>query len=148
MDWIALFAAATILAAAAAMIVIALTLTTDRDRSNSDRGPLRPVRRATPSDSHVVTMRSTVSPDEARALRADRLKRRPEPEAPRRSVLHAPAAPKAAIVSEIGAREVGFRVRAPGFFDDPLGRYQERYWDGERWTEYVKSANNRFIDPL
>ena len=60
----------------------------------------------------------------------------------------APPAPKAAIVSGIGAKEVGFEVRAPGFFDDPLGRYQERYWDGERWTEYVKSANNRFIDPL
>ena len=148
MDWIALFAAATILAAAAAMIVIALTLTTDRSRADSVRASLSPVRRATPADSGALSMRSTVSPDEARAMRADRLKRRPQPESPRRSVLHAPPAPKAAIVSEVGAKEVGFEVRAPGFFDDPVGRYQERYWDGERWTEYVKSANNRFIDPL
>ena len=91
MDWIALFVAATILAAAAAMIVIALTLTSGRGRRSADRTALAPVRRATPPDPSLVTMRSTVSPDEARAMRADRLKRRPEPEAPRRSVLHARA---------------------------------------------------------
>lgn len=152
MDWIALFAAATILAAAAAMIVIALTLTGDRTRArrqDADRlAGAPPVRRATPSNGSLVTFRSAVSPDEARAMRADRLLRRPEPETPRRSVLDAPAAPKASILSSDGAREIGFEVRDPGFFDDPLGRYEQRYWDGDRWTEYVKTETGRFIDPM
>ena len=151
MDWIALFAAATILAAAAALIVIALTLTGGRGRAQgsvTEHLAMPPVRRATPSDSSLVTLRSAVSPDEARAIRADRLLRRPEPESPRRSVLHAPSAPKASILSADGGREVGFEVRAPGFFDDPLGRYQQRYWDGDRWTEYVKTEDSRFIDPM
>lgn len=152
MDWIALFAAATILAAAAAMIVIALTLTGDRTRARRREAErlaaVPPVLRATPSDGSLVTFRSAVSPDEERAMRADRLLRRPEPESARRSVLDAPAAPKASILSSDGAREIGFEVRDPGFFDDPLGRYEQRYWDGDRWTEYVKTETGRFIDPM
>jgi len=43
---------------------------------------------------------------------------------------------------------VGFEVRVPGFFDDPMGRHELRYWDGRRWTEYVKERGERFTDPL
>ncbi len=149
MDWIALFAAATILAAAAAMIVIALTLTSDRTRSSRNPTSTPTVLRATPPDARLIDLRSTVSPDEVRAMRADRLLRRPQPETPRkRSVLHAPSAPKATISTANGAKEVGFEVRSPGFFDDPLDRYEQRYWDGDRWTEYVKTDGVRFIDPM
>ena len=81
-------------------------------------------------------------------MRADRLLRRPQPETPRRSVLHAPSAPKATISTTNGGREVGFEVRSPGFFDDPLSRYEQRYWDGDRWTEHVKTDGARFIDPM
>src|SRR5690606_29323812 len=33
-----------------------------------------------------------------------------------------------------------------GWFRDPLGRYEHRYWDGARWTEHVGSAGQQTID--
>ncbi len=42
----------------------------------------------------------------------------------------------------------GFKKRAPGFFSDPIGRHELRYWNGSSWTEYVKEGGDRFIDPL
>ena len=43
---------------------------------------------------------------------------------------------------------VGFSVRPPGFFDDPIGRHEQRYWDGSGWTEHCKEGEERFTDPL
>ena len=43
---------------------------------------------------------------------------------------------------------IGFATRGPGFFEDPVGRHELRYWDGARWTEYVKERGERFTDPL
>ncbi|MGD9998218.1 MAG: DUF2510 domain-containing protein [Ilumatobacteraceae bacterium] len=31
---------------------------------------------------------------------------------------------------------------------DPLGRYERRYWDGQRWTEHVVSGGVQQVDPL
>jgi len=45
-------------------------------------------------------------------------------------------------------RAEGFKARTPGFFDDPMGRHELRYWDGRSWTEYVKENGERFTDPL
>lgn len=45
-------------------------------------------------------------------------------------------------------RAEGFKARNPGFFDDPMGRHELRYWDGHTWTEYVKEHGERFTDPL
>ena len=45
-------------------------------------------------------------------------------------------------------RAEGFKTRNPGFFDDPMGRHELRYWDGHTWTEYVKEHGERFTDPL
>lgn len=28
------------------------------------------------------------------------------------------------------------RAAAPGWYEDPLGRFQSRWWNGERWTEH------------
>lgn len=39
-------------------------------------------------------------------------------------------------------------TRAPGFSEDPMGRHEQRYWDGTRWTEYVKDDGLRTVDPL
>lgn len=39
------------------------------------------------------------------------------------------------------AREAGWRT-------DPYGRYQQRYWDGERWTEHVSAGGTALVDPL
>lgn len=42
----------------------------------------------------------------------------------------------------------GFSVRKPGFFEDPIGRHEQRYWDGSGWTEHCKEGEQRFSDPL
>ena len=30
---------------------------------------------------------------------------------------------------------------------DPAGRYTDRYWDGERWTEWTRNGNDYLTDP-
>lgn len=98
-----------------------------------------------------------------RAARAQRLRKRPVPEHnghkrvvskadPKRTPAHAPnRAPLERTgrkLSVEGDRTEGFARRGPGFFDDPVGRHELRYWDGHRWTEYVKERGERFTDPL
>jgi hypothetical protein len=39
-------------------------------------------------------------------------------------------------------------VSSPGWFPDPLGRYEFRYHNGEQWTSDVASSGNRAVDPL
>lgn len=34
-----------------------------------------------------------------------------------------------------------------GWFPDPLGRHEGRYWDGRAWTEHVTSHGHQGIDP-
>ena len=34
-----------------------------------------------------------------------------------------------------------------GWYDDPSGRYQLRYWDAEAWTEHVSASGQQFKDP-
>ena len=35
-----------------------------------------------------------------------------------------------------------------GWLNDPYGRFQQRYWDGERWTEHVSTGGRQEVDPL
>jgi uncharacterized Tic20 family protein len=35
-----------------------------------------------------------------------------------------------------------------GWHTDPLGRFQLRYWDGERWTEHVSTNGVPSVSPL
>jgi uncharacterized membrane protein YwzB len=35
-----------------------------------------------------------------------------------------------------------------GWFHDPYGRYQERYWDGKDWTGHVLTDGQQSVDPL
>ena len=35
----------------------------------------------------------------------------------------------------------------PGWFDDPSGRHEIRYWDGRRWTRHVSDHGRRSVDP-
>ncbi|MDL5485943.1 DUF4041 domain-containing protein [Microbacterium wangruii] len=37
---------------------------------------------------------------------------------------------------------------APGWFPDPTGRHERRYWDGAAWTEHVFSAGSQSTDPM
>jgi hypothetical protein len=34
-----------------------------------------------------------------------------------------------------------------GWYADPSGRYELRYWDGLAWTEHVSRAGQQFTDP-
>ena len=36
----------------------------------------------------------------------------------------------------------------PGWFPDPLGRHEQRYWDGQQWTEHVASHGRQSVDPV
>jgi hypothetical protein len=35
----------------------------------------------------------------------------------------------------------------PGWFTDPSGRHQQRYWSGSAWTEHVTDAGVPGADP-
>jgi Protein of unknown function (DUF2510) len=37
---------------------------------------------------------------------------------------------------------------APGWFPDPLGRFDYRYWDGAQWSEHVSRDGQTYVDPL
>lgn len=105
--------------------------------------------------------------DRRLAERAARLSGRPVPEPA--SLVHSPrvhqvaesSAPAHAATLTVAAQSggvsgaadhfdstEGFSARNPGFFEDPLGRHELRYWDGHAWTEYVKERGERFTDPL
>ena len=34
-----------------------------------------------------------------------------------------------------------------GWYNDPAGRYELRYWDGSAWTEHVSRAGQQYMDP-
>src|SRR5215210_5016513 len=36
---------------------------------------------------------------------------------------------------------------APGWYPDPSRRFEQRYWDGSRWTEHVVRQGQRSVDP-
>ena len=171
-EWLALVVAAVLLAGAAAALVIVSFAARQRHRVAK---PLRTtprelragsqpnVSRATSSMAEVIDLRTTRrSSGVTRAARADRLRRQPPiPDvAPPSDLDHDPVtvatnASSAGNVLTIGVpkhgsrrRGSGFSPRQPGFFDDPIGRHEQRYWDGVRWTEHVKEEGVRFIDPL
>ncbi|MBK5288926.1 MAG: DUF2510 domain-containing protein [Acidimicrobiia bacterium] len=35
-----------------------------------------------------------------------------------------------------------------GWYGDPMGRYEHRYWDGSTWTENVASGGQQAVDPI
>ncbi len=160
-DWFALIVAAVLLAAAVAAAVIAMWTMQHRRRISRgapppppSRSARRAVARSTPPRLPVIDLRTDTGssdepdPEAARASRADQLRKRPVPEI-RPSVLDAPTSAKMpALASRDGRRSNGFALRGPGFFEDPIGRHEFRYWDGSRWTEHVKEDGQRFIDPL
>ena len=108
------------------------------------------------TSSNVIDLRSRASAAKSESLgeRAARLRTRPvsEPEVnrshvagPPKELFFANATNKLSV--GMGTTE-GFAKRKPGFFNDPMGRHELRYWNGSSWTEYVKENGDRFIDPL
>lgn len=37
---------------------------------------------------------------------------------------------------------------APGWYADPTGRYEHRYWDGQRWTDSVGANGQQHVDAM
>lgn len=35
-----------------------------------------------------------------------------------------------------------------GWHHDPYGRFQQRYWDGTKWTEHVATGGVSQVDPM
>jgi hypothetical protein len=61
-----------------------------------------------------------------------------------------PAAPTAQYqaVAPSAAAPVAAAPAVPsGWYADPAGRFELRYWDGTTWTEHVSRAGQQFTDP-
>ena len=50
-------------------------------------------------------------------------------------------ADQASVVVEQGSASGG-----PGWYPDPLARFEHRYWDGQIWTEWVSTKGQLAID--
>ena len=62
------------------------------------------------------------------------------------------ATPAAAVVAEAPAAAVTPPAAAApavpaGWYADPAGRFELRYWDGSTWTEHVSRTGQQFTDP-
>lgn len=44
--------------------------------------------------------------------------------------------------------QVEARPPAAGWYGDPLGRFDSRWFDGNRWTGHVARGTTRFEDPI
>lgn len=61
-----------------------------------------------------------------------------------------PAAAPAAVTTPAAAHapEPAAAPAVPaGWYADPAGRFELRYWDGSTWTEHVSRAGQQFTDP-
>jgi Protein of unknown function (DUF2510) len=58
------------------------------------------------------------------------------------------AEPVAAVAEPVAQPAQQQTAVAPaGWYADPSGRYELRYWDGTQWTEHVSRAGQQFTDP-
>lgn len=193
-DWVALVAAALLLAATLAAAVVALWISRNRRRNEAkpetqlevpeDRPLIRGTRpqpdvpqrhdakaaidirsaepavirpatqpkivsRTTMVSTPASPVEAPVTPqlDEQSTLLAERAELLLERSAEQAELEERAAAPPVAPITRT-FRPTGESVRKPGFFDDPMGRHDQRYWDGVRWTEYVKVDGRRTVDPL
>ncbi len=59
-----------------------------------------------------------------------------------------PPEPAGIEADEAPAVADGTGIRKAGFYADPLGHADQRYWDGDRWTEHVTTGGRPANDPL
>jgi len=57
-----------------------------------------------------------------------------------------PSAQPASMVTAAAAPASSSSTPA-GWYHDPSGRYELRYWDGAQWTEHVARGGNQYTDP-
>jgi hypothetical protein len=53
----------------------------------------------------------------------------------------------AAAVAAAPAAQSSAPTTPAGWYPDPSGRYEMRYWDGDKWTEHVSRQGQTFTDP-
>lgn len=59
----------------------------------------------------------------------------------------AAAAPAPAVAAPAAAAPTPTPTVPAGWYADPAGRFELRYWDGGTWTEHVSRAGQQFTDP-
>ncbi len=57
------------------------------------------------------------------------------------------AQPAAAASTNPSNATVAITHTPAGWYPDPSGRYEMRYWDGLAWTEHVSRQGQQFTDP-
>jgi Protein of unknown function (DUF2510) len=55
--------------------------------------------------------------------------------------------PSAAPVETPPVQQVSTPATPAGWYPDPSGRFEMRYWDGATWTEHVARGGQQFTDP-
>jgi hypothetical protein len=58
-----------------------------------------------------------------------------------------PTAVTPAAAAPAAAPEPAAPAVPAGWYADPAGRFELRYWDGSTWTEHVSRAGQQFTDP-
>ena len=73
----------------------------------------------------------------------------PEPAAAREPVVAEPVVAEPVVPGPAAAEAApGAESAVPaGWYADPSGRFELRYWDGAAWTEHVSRAGQQFTDP-
>ncbi len=56
-------------------------------------------------------------------------------------------ATEAAVVAPAAAAAAAAPAVPAGWYADPSGRFELRYWDGTQWTEHVARGGQQFTDP-
>jgi hypothetical protein len=55
--------------------------------------------------------------------------------------------PAPAVAAPAAAAQASAPTTPAGWYPDPSGRYEMRYWDGDKWTEHVSRQGQTFTDP-
>jgi hypothetical protein len=50
------------------------------------------------------------------------------------------------MTTRVVRQDTGYGNGGPGWYPDPLGRFEHRYWDGAIWTEWVSTDGQLAID--
>jgi hypothetical protein len=58
-----------------------------------------------------------------------------------------PSQPDVAPEPEPEPAQAAAAAAPAGWYADPAGRFELRYWDGNQWTEHVSRAGQQFTDP-
>jgi len=99
----------------------------------------------------VVTPAAVVAPEPAPAAEPAGWAVAPEAAAPAAAAVVTPTYEPAAQPVVQPAAQPAAQAATPavpaGWYADPAGRFELRYWDGGTWTEHVSRAGQQFTDP-